>query len=89
MALKHLCSSCPSWDADDCAVLRKHSVYDDGGRVDEEPCPCSCHDEFLEGLFEEDYDERYEKCFCRFCHCMSQVEGGGECSECRSGAHQG
>lgn len=85
MTVKHLCNSCPSWDADGCAVLRKPYGHDEDLRVDEESCSCSCHDE----LFEEDYDEQYEQCSCRFCYCMNSVKDGGECVDCRVGAHQG
>lgn len=35
---------------------------------------------------ESDY---YERCGCRYCHCMTETEYGATCGDCQTGAHQG
>ena len=53
--------------------------------VDEEAGLLSCHD----GFPEDDQDEPYEDCSCRFCYCMNYVPDGGKCGDCYMGVHQG
>lgn len=49
---------------------------------------CGEGEEFDE---EDNYDPMSNEapCSCTLCPCMNEVEGGGVCSECREGAHQG
>jgi hypothetical protein len=45
-----------------------------------EDCLCS---------FEEDEGVTGYPCNCSLCHCKLEVVDGGQCPDCRSGAHQG
>jgi hypothetical protein len=46
-------------------------------------------EEYEDDPYEYEGDDKYDRCGCRFCFCMTETEYGVTCGDCATGAHQG